>query len=149
MDMEQYMMGTGSDRDQLFADLRASADIAARVDLALRAVAEAEGIEIDDDELAAELAEISERVGQDIEEVEDTLRESDRMGAVRSDLTKNKALEWLVDQVTVVDTDGELIDRDLLVVPPEADDRSDDETETKTETEESTEDDPASAGVSE
>ena len=142
MDIEQYLMATGSDRDQLFVDLRESAEVAARVDLALRAVAEAESMAIDDAELAAELAGISERVGQDIDEVEATLRESDQIGAVRSDLVKNKALEWLLDQVTVVDTDGELIDPELLEVPPdpEADDDADSDDET---------DDDEEAGVSE
>jgi trigger factor len=129
MDIEQYLAATGADRDQLFAELRASAEVAARVDLALRAVVEAEGVEIDDDELAEELVGIGERVGQDPDEVEATLRESDQMGAVRSDLVKNKALEWLLDQVTVVDTDGEVIDPELLVVPPDAetDDGADDD----------------------
>jgi trigger factor len=143
MDIEQYMMATGSDRDQLFADLRESADVAARVDLALRAVAEAEGMEIDDDDLAAELVEISERVGQDIEEIEATLRESDQIGAVRSDLVKNKALEWLIDQVTVVDTDGEPIEPELLVVPP------DPEADEESETDDESRDDRDEAGVSE
>lgn len=145
MDMEQYMAATGADSEQMFGDLRVAAEVAARVDLALRAVVEAEGIEIDDDELAAELGEISERVGQDIEEVEATLRESDQIGAVRSDLAKNKALEWLLDQVTVVDTDGDPIDPQLLVVPPDpdADDESDDPSG------EPTDDDTATTGVSE
>jgi trigger factor len=143
LDIEQYMAGTGSDRDQLFADLRESADVAARVDLALRAVVEAEGMQIDDDELAAELGQISERVDQDIAEVEATLRESDQIGAVRSDLVKNKALEWLIDQVTVVDTDGEPIEPELLVVPP------DPEADEESETDDESRDDRDEAGVSE
>jgi trigger factor len=137
MDIEQYLSATGADRDQLFAELRRAAEVAARVDLALRAVAEAESMEIDDDELAQELAGLGERVGQGADEVEATLRETDQIGAVRSDLVKNKALEWLLDQVAVVDHDGSPIERELLVVPPDPDgdeqaDADDNSTENET-----------------
>jgi trigger factor len=133
MDIEKYLEATGSDRDQLFAELREAAETSARVDLALRAVAEAEAMSLDEDELAEELQGIAERVEQDLDQVEATLHESGQMGAVRSDLLKNKALEWLVDQVTVVDHDGEPIDPDLLVVPPdpEATDDTDEDDESE------------------
>ena len=131
MDIEQHLDASGSDRDRLFAELREAAEVAARVDLALRAVAKAEAMEVDEDELQAEMAEIGERVGQDLEQIESTLREGDQIGAVRSDLVKRKALDWLLDQVAVVDSDGEPIDRELLEVPPpDTDDEPDDGDET-------------------
>lgn len=144
MDIEQYMAADGSEGERMVADLRQSAEIAARVDLALRSVAEAEGIEIDDDELAVELAHVAERLGKDAEEVEATLRETDQIGALRSDLAKQKALEWLLDQVTVVDENGAVIDPELLEVPesPDTEDQPD-------ETDGSTENDTATAGVNE
>jgi hypothetical protein len=41
------------------------------------------------------------------------------MPAVRSDVRKSKALEWLVDHVEVVDEAGHLIDRSQLSPEPE------------------------------
>ena len=42
------------------------------------------------------------------------LERADQMPAVRSDWKKSKALEWLVDHVEIVDTEGHPIDRALL-----------------------------------
>jgi hypothetical protein len=50
------------------------------------------------------------------------------MPAVRSDWKKNKALEWLVDHVEVVDSDGQPIDRTLLEPESESNDSPDTET---------------------
>ena len=55
MGLEQYLMMTGRSQEQLVDELRESAEISARVDLALRAVVVAEGIECTDDELDAEI----------------------------------------------------------------------------------------------
>jgi hypothetical protein len=45
--------------------------------------------------------------------------------AVRSDLKKGKALEWLVEHAEVVDEEGRAIDRSLL--EPEATEEQDEE----------------------
>ena len=45
------------------------------------------------------------------------LEEGDQLPAVRSDLRKRKALDWLVEHVQIVDEDGTPIDRADLEVP--------------------------------
>ena len=47
------------------------------------------------------------------------------MSAVRSSLQKNKALEWLIERVEIVDPDGTVIDRTALETPDSASDQSD------------------------
>ena len=47
-------------------------------------------------------------------ELRRNLERADQMPAVRSDWKKSKALEWLVEHVEVVDSDGQPIDRALL-----------------------------------
>ena len=47
------------------------------------------------------------------------------MPAVRSDVKKRKAFEWLVEQVEIVDEDGNTIDRASLELPDEADESAD------------------------
>ena len=82
-----------------------------KADLALRAVAEAEDIEVSDEDIEAELGRMAERLGQKPAQLLRQLERAEQMPAVRSDVRKSKALEWLVDHVEVVDEEGHLIDR--------------------------------------
>ena len=58
IELEQYLAATGQDQEAFVDELRETAAQAVKVDLALRAVAEAEGIEVDDDDLDAEIAAV-------------------------------------------------------------------------------------------
>jgi trigger factor len=117
---EQWLALTGRTEQQMIDEIR---DIAARTvkaDLALRAVAEAENIEANDDDVDAEFDKLAERTGQKAARLR---REFERMGsvdAVRIDIRKGKALDWLIEGVEIVDDDGQPIDRAELEPPPES-----------------------------
>jgi trigger factor len=127
IEFEQYTQMTGRNQDEIVAELTESAQQAARVDLALRAIADAEGIEVDDDDLDTEIERLAERIGQEPAAIREQLQANE--AALRSDLRKRKALEWLVDRVKLVDPDGEPIDRADLEPP-------DDDTDETADTEE-------------
>jgi trigger factor len=124
MQLEQYLQMTGATPEAFSQELRDTATSAVKVDLALRAVAEAEGIECSDDELDDELEGVASRVGQTPEEVRERFERVGQISAIRSDIRKRKALEWLLERVEVVDPDGKAIDRSELELP--ADDEDDD-----------------------
>lgn len=113
MGLEQYLMLTGRTQEQMIDELRESAETSARVDLALRAVVAAEGIECTDDDLDAEIDEVASRVGEKPAKVRSQLERNDQLPAVRSDIEKRKALEWLLDHVEIVDENGDPVDRSL------------------------------------
>jgi trigger factor len=137
MGLEQYLATTGQDQEAFVNGLRETAGQGVLVDLALRAVVLAEGIEIDDDELEAEFEAVAERVGQTPAKVRKQLERNGQVPAVRSDLSKRKALEWLIDQVELVDEEGRTIDRAALEVePPAADGADEDADEDVTEDDE-------------
>ncbi len=127
VDLQQYLEATGQDQEAFVAQLRETAEGGVRLDLALRAVADAEAIEATDDDLEAELAEVAERVEQPIEVVREQFESSGTLPAVRSDIRKRKALEWLVEHVEIVDGDGNPIDRALFTVDDEEDAAGSDE----------------------
>lgn len=136
--IEQYLMMTGTTQEELLAEIRSTAETSARVDLALRAVADAEGITCGDDELDAEIEMVAERVGEKPAKVRRQFERNDQIPAVRSDITKRKALDWLLEHVEVVDPEGEPIDRADLEPVDEGDesaDESSDETPAADETE--------------
>jgi trigger factor len=60
-----------------------------------------------------------------------------QLAAVRSDVRKRKALDWLLERVEIVDEDGQPIDRvelEIRPAPDESQDESDDDdTNEKTE----------------
>lgn len=113
LQLEQYLMMTGRSQEQLVDELREAAETSSRVDLALRAVAVAEGIDCSDEDLDAEIESVAVRVGEKPAKVRQQLERNDQIPAVRSDITKRKALEWLLDHVAIVDEHGEPVDRSL------------------------------------
>jgi trigger factor len=125
MQLEQYLAMTGTEPEAFSQELRDTAVSAVKVDLALRAVADAEGIECTDDDLQTELEDVAQRVGQDVDDVRERFERVGQLSAVRSDIRKRKALEWLLERVEVVDPEGAVIDRSELELPADEDDEDD------------------------
>ena len=125
MQLEQYLAMTGTEPEAFSQELRETAIAAVKVDLALRAVADAEGIECTDDDLEADLEDVAERVGQDVDAVRERFERVGQISAVRSDIRKRKALEWLLERVEVLDPEGATIDRSELELPSDEDEDDD------------------------
>jgi trigger factor len=139
MGLDQWLQMTGSSPEQFTGELRDTAESAVRVDLALRAVADAEGIEATDDDLDIEIEQVAARVKETPARVRTEFERGGQLTAVRSDIRKRKALDWLLERVEIVDDAGQPIDRaDLELTPagetdvPEGDDEND-ETESSSE----------------
>jgi trigger factor len=114
--IEQFLMASGRDEQQLLDELKEGALRGVKADLALRALVDAEEIEISDEELATELAAMADRLETDVDQVRDELDRAGRLPAVRSDQRKAKALSWLLDNVELVDEEGNPVSRDDLKV---------------------------------
>ncbi len=112
--LEQYLQITGTSPEQFREQLREQAEVSARVDLVLRAVAEAEKIEISDDELDEELRILSTQLDQPLDTIREQLDAAGRLKPIRSDMRIRAALEWVTERAEIVDEDGNEIDRDLL-----------------------------------
>ncbi|MFT7647365.1 MAG: trigger factor [Candidatus Poriferisodalaceae bacterium] len=117
MSIEQWLGMTGQDPETFTTDLRKGAETSAKVDLALRALAASEGMEVTDDQLDEEIDRIAEQLGEDAAEIRKRLEHGDGYAPVRSDLLKRNALEWLTEQVELVDPEGNAIDREALESP--------------------------------
>jgi trigger factor len=109
--MAQYLEGSGTTQEQLIEELRTEATTAVKADLALRAVADAEAIEVTEEDLDNEVARLAERMGEKPDKVRKQLDRADQVPAVRSELRNSKALEWLVENAEVVDEEGNPINR--------------------------------------
>jgi trigger factor len=114
MTFEQFLQASGRDEATLLADLRGEAARAVQLDLALRALADAEGLEVAEEELDTTLAEMAQQAGTTAAELRSRLERAGRLPAVRSDRRKAKALAWLLDNVELVDEEGDPVSRDAL-----------------------------------
>jgi len=123
---EQYLEATGQEPAAFVEELRAAAVPSVKADLALRALADAEGLEATEEDVDAEIVRLAESVQRTPAQVRRDLVNGDQLPAVRSDLRKAKALAWLMEHVDVVDPEGQTIDRaDLEPTPTAGDDGPD------------------------
>ncbi len=125
LSLAEYFQATGTSPDDLLSTVRVDAQGAVKADLALRALVEAEELTLSEDELDAEIGTMAERMGTTATELRRQLDTAGRTGAVRSELRKGKALEWLLDHVELFDEDGNPMSRDDLRVDASKDDEVD------------------------
>jgi trigger factor len=109
-----YLQATGTGPDDLLAAVRVDAHRAVKADLGLRALAEAQEMVLTDEELDAEIVTMAERMETTPKKLRSQLDTAGRTGAVRSELRKAKALQWLMDHVELFDEEGNPISRDDL-----------------------------------
>ena len=116
-DLPTYLEATGGDLESIRDELREGAEVSARVDLGLRAVAEAEGLEADGEPLEKYLTLLAAQVGGEVEDLRTALTESGRMLEIRADLRKQAALDWVFERAEIVDEEGNPVNRSLLESP--------------------------------
>lgn len=115
IDIEQFLGATGRDPAEFVETFRPQAEQAVKVDLALRAVAAAENIEVADDDLDAEFQRIAMQVGQKVAQVRKVYDDNDLIPDLQAEIRKNKALHWLLHHVALVDDAGTALDNDLIL----------------------------------
>ena len=112
--LQRYLDALGQTVEELIAQLREQAIPSVKADLALRAVADSVGIEPSEAEMDDFMTRLATQAGVApaafIEQVERTGRRL----AVRSDLRKSKAFDWLIEHAEIVDEEGKPVDRALL-----------------------------------
>lgn len=109
--LAQYLEATGQDEEQLDAELGEQASRQVRTDLALRALAEAEGLAVTDEELASEVEAYARSSGRPPELVARQFAGSGALEGLRSEIRSSKAVAWLVENVELVDEQGSPLDR--------------------------------------
>ncbi|CAB4998893.1 unannotated protein [freshwater metagenome] len=109
LSLDQWLQFSGTDTEQFLDELKTTADRSARVDLALRAIALAEAIEVLEEDLDLEFEAVAARVEQDSDVVRIQLTEAGHIPALKVDIAKRKSLDWLTESVTITDDAGNSI----------------------------------------
>lgn len=126
-----YLESIGRSEDELLSGLHEAAEQTARLDLALRAVAAANGLQPDSDAIDAEIRDtIVEKMRElrydrqevsadDVAYMRERARKSGLLMQMKAGMSMEAAREWIDDRVVLVDPDGETIDPDLLELSDE------------------------------
>ena len=115
IDPEAWLSATGQDPQQMMEGTRPQAEQAVKADLALRAVAEAEGIEATDDDIEMEYARMAMQFGQKAKDIRRAYEQQDAVPELVAQIRKSKAMDWLVHHVEMVDHDGTSLDTELIL----------------------------------
>jgi trigger factor len=115
IDLGQWLAATGQGPEDFIESMRGAAVEAVKVDLALRAVAEAEAIEVEPHDVDAEYARMAMQYGQKAKDIRKAYEQNDAVPELTAQIRKSKAFDWLLHHIDFVDPDGAPIDRDTLL----------------------------------
>jgi len=114
LDLETFLRVTNQTAEQLVDVLKEDAKKSVRIDLGLRALAKAEGLEPTEEDVDAELAITAESMNVTPELLRTNLEETGRKIAFYAEVAKMKASRWLYDNVKYVDGNGAEMDKSLF-----------------------------------
>jgi trigger factor len=117
IDLANYLRITGQDQEAFTAELRGGATRSLRARVLLEAIAEAESIEVGDEDIAEAVATLAAQAGRPTEDIVTALSEGGQGAALSGDILRGKAMDRLLEAVTPVDADGNTVD----LTPPVAD----------------------------
>ncbi|HEX5741717.1 MAG TPA: trigger factor [Pilimelia sp.] len=109
-----YLAAEEKTEEQLDAELNDAAVEAVKIQIILDALAEAEKVEVSDDEFGREIVQRAQRSGMQPQQYYDQLARSGAAGAVYGDVRRGKALSMLMEKATLRDSAGNTIDLDAV-----------------------------------
>ena len=115
VDLGQWLAATGQGPDDFIESLRGASVEAVKVDLALRAVADAESIEVEPHDFDAEYARMAMQYQQRAKDIRKAYEDNEAVPELAAQIRKSKAFDWLLHNIDFVDPAGAAIDRDTLL----------------------------------
>jgi trigger factor len=126
MEPEQYYQLAGTDHHQFEERVRPDAEDTVKKELVLEAVAAAEGIVAEEDEVMHEISHLAEDSERSVQEIAQVLRNNGTYAMLEEEISRQKALDFLVENAVpvpvpedeVVEGDEELAEGEEPVEEP-------------------------------
>ncbi len=99
---EDYVAATGRPIEQIIEELRPDAEAALRRELVVEAVAEAEAIEVSDEEMEEQVRSDAEATGRAAERLLHELRDHGGWDALRQDMRLKKAVDLIIERTVAI-----------------------------------------------
>ncbi|GGO07949.1 trigger factor [Micromonospora parathelypteridis] len=118
--MEEYLAAEEKTEEQIDAELTEAATEGVKVQLLLDTLADAEDVEVSDDEFGHEIVHRAQRAGMAPQQYYDQLVRSGAAAAVFGDVRRGKALAAVMERITIKDSAGNEVTLDALRAANEA-----------------------------
>jgi trigger factor len=112
--LEDYLNSEDKTEQQIDAELTEAATEGVRIQLLLDTIADAENLQVSDDEFGHEIVHRAQRAQMQPQQYYDQLVQSGTAAAVYGDVRRGKALAWVLEQVTMKDSDGNTLSLEEL-----------------------------------
>ncbi|EGQ2670270.1 trigger factor [Staphylococcus pseudintermedius] len=104
LDLNTYFQISGQSEDDLREQMKEDAELRVKTNLTLAAIADAENIEVTDEDVDKELETMSEQFNISVEDIKKTLGNTD---LVKNDVRVKKVINLLVDEAKLVESTSE------------------------------------------
>ncbi|MFY1617253.1 trigger factor [Micromonospora sp. WMMD736] len=118
--MEEYLAAEEKTEEQIDAELTEAATEGVKVQLLLDTLADAEDVQVSDDEFGHEIVHRAQRAGMAPQQYYDQLVRSGAAAAVFGDVRRGKALAAVMERITIKDSAGNPVTLDALRAANEA-----------------------------
>jgi len=115
IDVDRWLEATGQDPAAFVEGFREQAHKAVKVDLGLRAVALAEGLDVTEEDIENEYQRIAIQVNEKLNKVRQAYERNDAVVELSSQIRNTRALEWLLHHIEIVDENGKHLDNDEIL----------------------------------
>jgi trigger factor len=112
--LQDYLSSEEKTEEQIDAELTEAAEEGVRIQLLLDTVADAEDVQVSDDEFGHEIVHRAQRAQMQLQQYYDQLVQSGAAAAVFGDVRRGKALASVMEQVTMKDSEGNVLTLDDL-----------------------------------
>ncbi|WP_078555396.1 trigger factor [Bacillus alkalicellulosilyticus] len=97
MSLDMYYQFSGTDEEGMREQFKADAEKRVRVNLTLEAIAEAENVEVSDEDVEQELAKLSEMYNRPVDELKQLFQAQGGIEGIKQDLKVQKAVDLLLE----------------------------------------------------
>ena len=101
LSLDEYLRGTGKKEENLREDFKSGAIVRTKAKLALRAIADAEKLKVEDEELEGELGNLSKETGEEVSTFKNAIGEIG-IANIKDYLLRRKALDFVVSKAKIV-----------------------------------------------
>jgi trigger factor len=112
--LEEYLAAEEKSEEQVDVELAEAATEGVRIQLLLDTLADAEDVQVSDDEFGHEIVHRAQRAGMAPQQYYDQLVRSGAAGAVFGDVRRGKALSTVMERIKITDTAGNEVNLDAL-----------------------------------
>jgi trigger factor len=112
--LEDYLSSEEKTEEQIDAELTEAATEGVRIQLLLDTIADQQDVQVSDDEFGHEIVHRAQRAQMQPQQYYDQLVQSGAAAAVFGDVRRGKALAYVMEQVTMTDSEGNTLSLDDL-----------------------------------